>query len=118
MSDELEIARLRLALAQVESAQRLARLDATRITWQVGDRVRVLRRDAQGAEHIGDVGTVVAVTSPPHAAGIVHPNAIHQVVLLDFGPDPERYQGRDTWSYADADLARPEVVVKGRRRKP
>lgn len=75
-------------------------------TWQIGDQVRAVRRETTLHQaHIGEVGTVVAVYSPKHTAMVVHLHAVEQVVLVDFGPDEDRAGGRDTWSYADTDLA-------------
>jgi hypothetical protein len=74
--------------------------------WRKGDRVRVLRHDVSPAMHVGDVGEVVKVLRlHPHGSMVFHPHAVEQVVIVNFGPDEDAPGGRDTWGYADADLA-------------
>jgi hypothetical protein len=74
--------------------------------WRKGDRVKVLRHDISPAMHVGDVGVVARVLGlHPHGSMIFHPHAVKQVLIVDFGPDEDGPMGRDTWGYADADLA-------------
>jgi hypothetical protein len=87
-------------------------------TWHVGDRVRIVRQEgilAQG--HIGQVGTVVAVYSPPSTSMVVHPHAVEAVVVVDFGPDEDGPGGRDTRGYADADVEAADTPTPPRKRR-
>jgi hypothetical protein len=90
--------------------------------WRIGDRVRVLRHQlpATPPQHVGDVGVVVCVSplhGQPGGAPIVHLHARKTIVLVDFGPDADRAGGRDTWGYADTELASADAPPKTPRRK-
>jgi len=73
--------------------------------YAIGARLRVRSDSRAGRKspHVGDVGTVVAVT-PKRESYVVFLNCLDRVYTLDFGPDDDGPGGRDTWGYADADL--------------
>lgn len=114
---DAEIARLHQQIRDLE----VARIDeqlARRPVYQVGDQVRVLSDSRAGpkAPHIGDVATIVAVY-PKADINHVFFSLVDRGYLLDFGPDEDRYQGRDTWLFADGDVGPVEEQPKRQRRK-
>lgn len=115
MSDlDAEIARLQAALQAAEIARSTQQL---RI-WQIGDQVRVLADSRMGpkAPRIGDLGTVVAVR-PKAEAMAVYGNCAERVYLLDFGPDENCCDGRDTWGFADGDLGSADTPAPKKRKR-
>jgi len=112
-----EIARLQAQLRQLEiarSAERLASIPA----FQIGDQARVIADSRAGRKspRVGDVGTVVAVY-PKAESMLVYGNCVATAYLLDFGPDAACCDGRDTWAFADGDLATVEGAARKRKKR-
>lgn len=85
--------------------------------WRIGDQVRT-RAARYHHKPAGAVGTVVAVADKATAATFaLRTRALALVYLVDFGPDENAPNGRDTWGYADIELEAADAPPKGRKRK-
>lgn len=85
--------------------------------WSIGDQVRT-RAARYHHKPAGVIGTVVAVEDKASAATFaLRTRALALVYLVDFGPDEQAPNGRDTWGYADVELEAADAPPKVKRRK-